>query len=435
MTYKRILLKLSGEALMGNKPYGIDPAIVQSIAEDVSNVISNNVQLAIVVGGGNIFRGLKGSADGMDRATADYVGMLATVMNAISLQDGRKIGDTAAFSELFPVYTPDLDHRRGLIPGGGVYRPESVVVAPASKGTMLVYRRNGDMAMYSIENSTSQEVPEVLWKQSGLMHRIYEVVQNESSIAIAGRSRTNSPSGGSIDYPNVLILDALTGNVIADFVPSSREDVRWVKFAPNGMLLVGTRSGIEARTLQESEPLVWVSSARQHRGTTRDRVVSFGNNLVAVRSPTSMSAIDLTTGEVVPDSFELPVFESGDESTACLMVSTDNDGITVLMNNKILRWDIQGEITGIDAISGNPSLLGLFNSRDYDLVLEEMSRSSRSATRTYWLHRIDPSAGLRITGPQLEFESQNRSIGTVEICPGWVLIQNGSDVLAISMPF
>ena len=88
MTYKRVLLKLSGEALMGEKPYGIDPAIVQSIAEDVSKVVKNNVQLAIVVGGGNIFRGLKGSADGMDRATADYVGMLATVMNAISLQDG-----------------------------------------------------------------------------------------------------------------------------------------------------------------------------------------------------------------------------------------------------------------------------------------------------------------------------------------------------------
>jgi len=88
MAYKRVLLKLSGEALMGEKPYGIDPAIVQSIAEDVSKVVENNVQLAIVVGGGNIFRGLKGSADGMDRATADYVGMLATVMIAISLQDG-----------------------------------------------------------------------------------------------------------------------------------------------------------------------------------------------------------------------------------------------------------------------------------------------------------------------------------------------------------
>tara|TARA_Y100001970_G_scaffold294247_1_gene449107 strand:+ start:2696 stop:3406 length:711 start_codon:yes stop_codon:yes gene_type:complete len=88
MSYKRVLLKLSGEALMGDKPYGIDPAIVQAIAHDVSKVVEKKTQLAIVVGGGNIFRGLKGSADGMDRATADYVGMLATVMNAISLQDG-----------------------------------------------------------------------------------------------------------------------------------------------------------------------------------------------------------------------------------------------------------------------------------------------------------------------------------------------------------
>ncbi len=88
MAYERVLLKLSGEALMGDKPYGIDPAIVHSIAEDVSKVVAKGTQLAIVVGGGNIFRGLKGSAAGMDRATADYVGMLATVMNAITLQDG-----------------------------------------------------------------------------------------------------------------------------------------------------------------------------------------------------------------------------------------------------------------------------------------------------------------------------------------------------------
>ena len=88
MAYERVLLKLSGEALMGDKPYGIDPAIVHSISEDVSKVVAQGTQLAIVVGGGNIFRGLKGSAAGMDRATADYVGMLATVMNAITLQDG-----------------------------------------------------------------------------------------------------------------------------------------------------------------------------------------------------------------------------------------------------------------------------------------------------------------------------------------------------------
>ena len=85
--YRRILLKLSGEALMGNLGYGIDLGIVQEIAAEVGELVNNGVQVAIVVGGGNIFRGVKASASGMDRATADYIGMIATVMNALTLQD------------------------------------------------------------------------------------------------------------------------------------------------------------------------------------------------------------------------------------------------------------------------------------------------------------------------------------------------------------
>lgn len=87
ITYQRVLLKLSGEALMGNLGYGIDPGIVQEIAQEVADVVNSGIQVAIVVGGGNIFRGVKAAAGGMDRATADYVGMIATVMNAITLQD------------------------------------------------------------------------------------------------------------------------------------------------------------------------------------------------------------------------------------------------------------------------------------------------------------------------------------------------------------
>ncbi|MEM8640275.1 MAG: UMP kinase [Cyanobacteria bacterium P01_G01_bin.54] len=87
MTYQRVLLKLSGEALMGNLGYGIDPKVVADIAQEVAEVLAIGIQVAIVVGGGNIFRGVKASAAGMERATADYVGMLATVMNAITLQD------------------------------------------------------------------------------------------------------------------------------------------------------------------------------------------------------------------------------------------------------------------------------------------------------------------------------------------------------------
>lgn len=87
ITYQRIVLKLSGEALMGDLQYGIDPNVVHGIAEEVSEIVANGVQVAIVVGGGNIFRGIKGAAAGMDRATADYIGMIATVMNSMTLQD------------------------------------------------------------------------------------------------------------------------------------------------------------------------------------------------------------------------------------------------------------------------------------------------------------------------------------------------------------
>lgn len=85
--YKRVLLKISGEALMGENEYGIDPNVVNRMAEQVKSLNDDGVEVAIVVGGGNIFRGVAGSAKGMERAQADYMGMLATVMNALAMQD------------------------------------------------------------------------------------------------------------------------------------------------------------------------------------------------------------------------------------------------------------------------------------------------------------------------------------------------------------
>jgi len=86
--YKRILLKLSGEALMGKSDFGIDPAVLETIIDDIQSVIDLGVQVGLVVGGGNIFRGISLSAKGMDRATADHMGMLATIINSLALQDG-----------------------------------------------------------------------------------------------------------------------------------------------------------------------------------------------------------------------------------------------------------------------------------------------------------------------------------------------------------
>ncbi len=85
--YKRVLLKISGEALMGTRDYGLDPAIVERVAGEIKTVVAMGVEVCLVIGGGNIFRGVSGAAQGMDRAAADYMGMLATVINALAMQN------------------------------------------------------------------------------------------------------------------------------------------------------------------------------------------------------------------------------------------------------------------------------------------------------------------------------------------------------------
>ncbi|MGQ9872281.1 UMP kinase [Leptodesmis sp.] len=135
VTYRRIVLKLSGEALMGDLQYGIDPEIVQNIAQEVANIVASGVQVAIVVGGGNIFRGIKGAAAGMDRATADYIGMIATVMNSMTLQDAlerngvpTRVQTAIAMQEVAEPYIRrrairHLEKGRVVIFGGGSGNP------------------------------------------------------------------------------------------------------------------------------------------------------------------------------------------------------------------------------------------------------------------------------------------------------------------------
>ena len=135
LAYKRILLKLSGEALMGDQAYGIDLAVATQIAKDVSEIQGMGVETAIVIGGGNIFRALTASARGMDRGTADYMGMLATVINALALQDALEqqgvVTRVVTAIEMRAVAEPFIRRRairhlekgRAVVFGGGTGNP------------------------------------------------------------------------------------------------------------------------------------------------------------------------------------------------------------------------------------------------------------------------------------------------------------------------
>ncbi len=113
LTYKRILLKLSGEALMGDQDFGIDPAVIQRISRDIAEAVNAGVEVGLVIGGGNIFRGVSLASGGMERATADHMGMLATVINALSVQDGlEKAGVPVRVMSALPIHQVCEDYVR-----------------------------------------------------------------------------------------------------------------------------------------------------------------------------------------------------------------------------------------------------------------------------------------------------------------------------------
>lgn len=135
LKYKRVLLKLSGEAFLGNRQYGIDPEFLMNLAREIKEVKEHDIQLAIVIGGGNIFRGLSAAANGMNRVKGDYMGMIATVMNALALQDAfERVGvdsrvqtsfEIKQFAEPFILQKAlrHLDKNRVVIFAGGTGNP------------------------------------------------------------------------------------------------------------------------------------------------------------------------------------------------------------------------------------------------------------------------------------------------------------------------
>jgi uridylate kinase len=171
--FDRVMLKLSGEALMGELEYGTDPRRVQRIADQVTQVRSSGVEIAIVVGAGNIYRGLQGAAAGMDRATADYMGMLATVLNALTLQDAleKQSTDTRVLSaiEVSEVAEPYIRRRamrhlekgRVVIFAAGTGNPFFTTDTAASLRALEIHAEAILMAKHGVEGVYDADPAEV----------------------------------------------------------------------------------------------------------------------------------------------------------------------------------------------------------------------------------------------------------------------------------
>ncbi len=185
--FKRILLKLSGEALMGNLEYGTDPERVAAVARQVTAVRDQGVEVAIVVGAGNIFRGMKGAAAGMDRSTADYMGMLATVLNALPLQDAlekagtnTRVQSALGISEVAEPYIRrramrHLEKGRVVIFAAGTGNPffttDTAAALRASEihAEIILMAKNGVEGVYSADpalDASAEFIPEITHMQA-----------------------------------------------------------------------------------------------------------------------------------------------------------------------------------------------------------------------------------------------------------------------------
>ncbi len=186
-SFKRILLKLSGEALMGSLDYGTDPDRVAAVARQVSEVRDQGVEVAIVVGAGNIFRGMKGAAEGMDRSTADYMGMLATVLNALPLQDAlekagtnTRVQSALGISEVAEPYIRrramrHLEKGRVVIFAAGTGNPffttdtAAALRAAEIHAEMILMAKNGVEGVYSADPALDPDaefLPEITHMQA-----------------------------------------------------------------------------------------------------------------------------------------------------------------------------------------------------------------------------------------------------------------------------
>ncbi len=185
--YRRIMLKLSGEALMGDLEYGTDPERVEAIAAEVAHVQSRGIEIAIVVGGGNIYRGLAAAAKGMDRATGDYMGMLATVLNALALQDAlekqqvnTRVQSALTISEVAEPYIRrrairHLEKSRIVIFAAGTGNPffttdtAAALRAAEVHAEVVLMAKNGVEGVYTADpalHADAEFIPEITHKEA-----------------------------------------------------------------------------------------------------------------------------------------------------------------------------------------------------------------------------------------------------------------------------
>ena len=194
--YKRILFKVSGEVLMGDRTFGIDPDTVNAVAQDIKEIAEQGVELCLVIGGGNIFRGMAGAAKGMERSSADYMGMLATVMNALAMQDAlERIGVSTRVQSAIPMATVCEPYIRRR------------AQRHLEKGRVVIFAAGVGAPFFTTDSGAALRAAEMgcdaLFKGTSV-----DGVYDADPKRVAGATRYDSVSFGRVLADNLQVMDA-----------------------------------------------------------------------------------------------------------------------------------------------------------------------------------------------------------------------------------
>ena len=355
----------------------------------------------------------------------------APVGIVLSMEDGSELWRTPAIDDVMPSSAASLPGSRpgraGLMPGGGVFHASAVVPALCSQNVLLT-RRNGDMAAVDLKWPSVDNTAR--WVRQGVLDRVYEVAANDQFIAVGGSRQRKDEFGNPLEVPNVVVLDAESGDVSVQVEPYSGESIRWLRFTPQGLLLIGTRSTIEAFELGGHTSPLWVNRSASITGT--DEVFFMGDQIVASRPGGTLVAINVYGGAIIPGAFALPDSTRWSPS-GLVAIETDFDGLTALFDERLVRFDRFGAVTGVDVIGGERTFTALVSTFRYDFVVDEQARDREDGSYKYWIHRFIRDEGCRLAGRSLELKLSDRRFECIEVIEGWMLLSTGTSVLVVPL--
>ena len=351
---------------------------------------------------------------------------------AFSIEDGAEVWRTPPVSELMgppPNNRLVQRGRQGMMPGGRIYRPQEIVPLVAGE-TFLMVRRSGQVV--ALDRGNRNDVSDVRWKVESGLERVYEAVLTDRRLILAGMARELQPENAeTVLGPGLSVIDLESGTVTGTFRGTLGGEPRWLLVDPAGRLVIGTRDGIEAFPMKGDGAPIWTNETLLAGGTVR--AIAHGNTIVAARPEGSLMGFNLRDGRVMPGAFVLSESD-GEVSSGLVELRNDADGVYALMDQRLIRFSDEGDVTGMDAIDGPVAYSGWVSAAGREFVVDAIARNIRDGSYRYLIHRLDPERGFSIAAPSLDLAFSRQRLEQLKAVDGWLILGTSSSVLAIPMP-